>query len=283
MNGAENSQVETPKSNSSLGVRIASAVVLAPVVLGLVWLGGVPFLLLLAVAGPLMVHEWAGLQTGGNSQMANEVGISLAILCFLAGAALGAPDIGIALAMAVVGLTMSFALWRDKPIALPLLGAAYVGLPVLAFAWLRSDFEYGRIALFWLLAVVWATDIFAYFAGRGIGGPKMAPRLSPNKTWAGLAGGVGGAMLAGGLTAVWLGSTVWVLAIVSGVLAVVSQAGDVTESALKRRAGVKDSGALIPGHGGILDRVDGLMFAAVGAALIALVRCTGAEGVLLWP
>lgn len=283
MSGAENSQVETPKSNSSLGVRIASAVVLAPVVLGLVWFGGVPFLLLLAVVGPLMVHEWSGLQTGDNSQMANEVGISLAILCFLAGAAWGTPDIGMALAMAIIGLTVSFALWRGTPIALPLLGAAYIGLPVLAFAWLRSDFEYGRIALFWLLAVVWATDIFAYFAGRAIGGPKMAPRLSPNKTWAGLAGGVAGAMLAGGLTAVWLGSTVWALAIVSGVLAVVSQAGDVTESALKRRAGVKDSGALIPGHGGILDRVDGLMFAAVGAALIALVRRTGAEGALLWP
>ncbi len=230
-----------------------------------------------------MVHEWAGLQTKDESQLGNRAGISLAILSFLAASALDVPQTGFVLAMAGIGITVSAALWQGRSVATPLLGALYIGLPVLAFAWLRSDVEYGRVVLFWLLAVVWATDIFAYFAGRSIGGPKMAPRLSPNKTWAGLAGGAAGAMLAGGLTAMWLGAAIGGLVIVSGALAVVAQAGDVTESALKRRAGVKDSGALIPGHGGILDRVDGLMFAAVGAAAIALLRGGEAHGVLLWP
>jgi phosphatidate cytidylyltransferase len=117
--------------------------------------------------------------------------------------------------------------------------------------------------VFWVMVVTWATDIFAYFSGRSIGGPKLAPRLSPNKTWAGLIGGMAGAALAGwgvarlfdlGLPFVWLGAP----------MAVLAQAGDLYESWVKRRAGVKDSGAILPGHGGVLDRLDGLL--AVSAA-----------------
>jgi len=274
---------EPPKSNSSLGLRVASAVVLAPIVLGLVWAGGWPFVVLLAVAGPLMAREWAGLVAPDGTASVDALVISLSLLGLLGLGALGASDAGFAFALACVGWGICVALWRETSIMRLLLGAAYVGFPVIAFAWLRSDLEYGLVALVWLLALVWSTDIFAYFAGKTIGGPKMAPSWSPNKTWAGLGGGVAGAILAGALVATWLGTMIWPLALISGLLALLSQGGDVIESALKRRAGVKDSGALIPGHGGILDRVDGLMFAAVGAALIAFINGNGVSGVLVWP
>ena len=274
---------EPKKSNSSLGMRVVSAVVLAPIVLGLVWAGGWPVVALLAVAGPLMAREWAGLVAPDGSASFDAFFISLGLLGLLALGALGALDAGIVFALACVGWGICLALWRDTSVVRLLFGSAYVGFPVVAFAWLRGDPEYGLVALVWLLGLVWSTDIFAYFAGKTIGGPKMAPNWSPNKTWAGLGGGVVGAIMAGALIAIWLGTTIWPLALISGLLALLSQGGDVIESALKRRAGVKDSGALIPGHGGILDRVDGLMFAAVGAALIAYVSGDGVSGVLLWP
>lgn len=282
-NGPVHEQPNQPKGNSSLGLRIASALVLAPIVLGLVWVGGWPFIALLVVVSPLMAREWASLVAPDGSAGTDAIAISLSLFCALGFAAIGAADAGIAIAIACIGIAASIDLWRGRSVLQLLFGATYVGLPVISFAWLRADLDYGLVALFWLLALVWATDIFAYFAGKAIGGPKMAPQWSPNKTWAGLGGGVAGAILAGALVASWLGTTMWALALVSGILALLSQAGDVVESALKRRAGVKDSGALIPGHGGILDRVDGLMFAAVGAAFIAFVRGEGVSGVLLWP
>ncbi len=269
--------------SSGLGLRIASALVLAPLVLGLVWAGGWPFVALLIVAGPLMVREWAALVAPDGSANMEAVLISAALVGHLVLSAQGAGDAGIAVALLLVGLGACLALWRDQPPARIFLGAAYIGLPVVSFAWLRSDQDLGLIALVWLLGLVWSTDIFAYFAGKTIGGPKMAPTWSPNKTWAGLVGGVSGAILVGVLAALWLDTTLWALALVSGALAILSQGGDVIESALKRRAGVKDSGSIIPGHGGILDRVDGLMFAAVGAAVIAALRTGDASGVLVWP
>jgi phosphatidate cytidylyltransferase len=136
----------------------------------------------------------------------------------------------------------------------------------------------------WLMLVVWATDSFAYFAGRIIGGPKLAPRLSPKKTWAGLLGGMAGAaVISTGYALYYLPN--WVaLALAAAALAVVAQLGDIFESALKRRYGVKDSGTLIPGHGGVLDRVDGLVTVGVVAAIIGFARHSNslAEGLLLW-
>ena len=134
--------------------------------------------------------------------------------------------------------------------------------------------------------MVWAIDICAYFAGRFIGGPKLAPRISPKKTWAGLIGGMVGAVALSLGFSIWLGSgSAVILALVALGLTVLEQAGDFAESAMKRRAGVKDSGTLIPGHGGILDRVDGLIAVVLGAALISLVHdaANPAAGVLIWP
>jgi len=127
------------------------------------------------------------------------------------------------------------------------------------------------LPLLWLLFVVWATDIAAYFVGRGIGGPRLAPGISPGKTWAGLAGGMLGAAVVGGAVAAASGGPAGLAVMVALVLAVVAQAGDLFESFLKRRAGLKDSGTLIPGHGGVLDRLDGLLFAAPAYALLVAV------------
>ena len=138
--------------------------------------------------------------------------------------------------------------------------------------WLRGVPELGLALLVWLFVVVWTTDTAAYFAGRAIGGPRLAPAISPSKTWAGLCGGMLGAALTGALAAWLLGSGRLLQAAGLGaLLAVVAQLGDLVESGSKRAAGVKDSGTLIPGHGGLLDRVDGLLFAApVFAAMVWL-------------
>ncbi|MCE2927497.1 MAG: phosphatidate cytidylyltransferase [Rickettsiales bacterium] len=156
-----------------------------------------------------------------------------------------------------------------------LAGYFYVALPCASLIWLRnlnfpSDLNGGAHVVLYLLFVVWATDIGAYFAGKRIGGPKLAPSLSPNKTWAGLAGGMLAAAIIGAISASFTPYPLSVLscALLAVLLAVVAQIGDLFESWLKRRAGVKDSGTLIPGHGGLLDRIDGLVTATPCFALI---------------
>jgi phosphatidate cytidylyltransferase len=149
------------------------------------------------------------------------------------------------------------------------IGVVYCGLPVLALLLIRRQDE-GLVYAFWALAVVWMTDIGAYFSGRAIGGPKLAPTISPNKTWAGLGGGVVLAGLFGVFMHYYAGLAVR-LTLASPLLSVVAQAGDLYESHLKREAGVKDSGTILPGHGGLLDRLDGLVpVAPVAAALVVI-------------
>lgn len=152
------------------------------------------------------------------------------------------------------------------------LGIVYITLPVTSLFALRS-LESGFSIVLWMLIVVWATDIAAYFTGRALGGPKLAPTISPNKTWSGLGGGVLAAGLAGCIFT-WIIAPAHLLPItlLSAVLAVVAQGGDLLESGLKRHFGIKDSGTLIPGHGGILDRIDGLITAAPVVAIIVLVN-----------
>jgi phosphatidate cytidylyltransferase len=273
----------TPKSGE-LRTRILSALVLAPVALGLAWIGGWPFAAMLAAASVAMALELGALLPGGN-QVRRGLLVAIALATVLS-TALGLPLVALLIGAAGLAFALANRLLKGDPVWPALFAFPYLVLPLASMIWLRLDPEYGRIALFWLLGVVWATDTFAYFAGRGIGGPKLAPRLSPNKTWAGLIGGMVGAALVGAAVSIvlTLGSPLR-LALVSAFLAVIAQAGDITESALKRRAGVKDSGKLIPGHGGILDRVDGLVTAAVGAALLSLIHgaATPGAGVLIWP
>ena len=156
------------------------------------------------------------------------------------------------------------------------LGAVYVGLPCLAMLWIRGDAQPGLDTLLWTLALVWSVDTGAYLAGRTIGGPRLAPSISPKKTWAGFVGGLLAAALVGVLGALWLGlQNWWPLAVIAAVLAVVEQGGDLAESAFKRRFGVKDSSNLIPGHGGVLDRVDGLLTVLVAVAGLMIVTKGG--------
>jgi phosphatidate cytidylyltransferase len=149
-------------------------------------------------------------------------------------------------------------------------GVLYAGLPVLSLLALREQDPNGLLYTFWAMALVWACDSGAYFAGRAIGGPKLAPQISPNKTWAGFIGGVISAGLFAGLLSYWF-SLPLVLTVATPLLAALAQMGDLFESHLKRLAGVKDSGNLLPGHGGIMDRLDGLVVVAPVAALLVLV------------
>jgi len=136
-------------------------------------------------------------------------------------------------------------------------GVLYALLPATALLWLRLP-PGGALIVLWVFVITWATDIFAFFVGRSFGGPKLAPRFSPNKTWSGLAGGVIGATIAGGLLVEQAGLSP-VLLWAAPFFALAAQAGDLFESAIKRRADVKDAGALLPGHGGVMDRLDGLI------------------------
>ena len=242
---------------------------MAPVALAAVWLGGpwLSALVLLAVAG--MGWEWARLTSGGGFGATGAVTMATGVISV--GALLLGVDLGIAFALALAGSATVLAVAALTRAAEPLWAAAgtlWIALGAAAFLYLAL--AGGRGMVLWLLAVVWATDIGAYAAGRGIGGPRLAPRLSPNKTWAGLAGGVASAALVGLVTA-WLGgSPAGVLALASAGLAVVAQLGDLAESLAKRHFGVKDSSKLIPGHGGLLDRLDGLLAASVATGLVAL-------------
>jgi phosphatidate cytidylyltransferase len=247
---------------------------MAPIALGAVWLGDVAFLWLVAIAAGVMAHEWQRV-TFGAASLWNAVFFVVAAGAAGAYAAQNPGElwniVGLTVVMTAAGGFLL--LFRGAPALWSGLGAVYVMLPCVAMIWLRAEPQHGLVAVFWLLFVVWATDIGAYFAGRTIGGPKLAPGISPNKTWAGLLGGMACAGLVGALMAQQTAlASVTGLALVSVLLAVVAQAGDLAESAWKRHFGVKDSGSLIPGHGGILDRVDGLLFAAVGAAMMALVN-----------
>ncbi|HEX5795299.1 MAG TPA: phosphatidate cytidylyltransferase [Geminicoccaceae bacterium] len=259
----------------ALRLRVLSALALIPIALAMVVLGGWGFAGFVELAVVLMAFEWArlsilrfGRRSGwiaGGAVLA--VG-SIATLLIAAGrpeAALGCLLGGTVLAALLARAVGGSPVWTG-------LGVVYVGLPAIALIWLRAVPELGLGLLIWLLVVVWATDTAAYFAGRTLGGPRLAPAISPSKTWSGLCGGMLGAALTGAFTAGLLGSERLIQAAGLGaVLAIVAQLGDLTESAFKRMAGVKDSSALIPGHGGLLDRIDGLLFAAPALALVGLI------------
>jgi phosphatidate cytidylyltransferase len=268
------------KTASNLQVRIASAAVLGAAALLLTWYGGLPFRALAALVGLLVYWEWQNI-TGYDKYGLLE---------------LAAPG---AVAAAMVLVILNFSNWeslipaifaalfsvaacvrRNIPYWFPF-GVPYAIVPVLAITSLRGDSASGLWAIILLFSVVWATDIFAYFAGRAFGGPKLAPAISPNKTWSGALGGAAAGILAGVAVAMWRGEANLIFyALTSLALTVAAQCGDLFESHVKRRFGVKDSGTIIPGHGGVMDRVDGLVAAAVMLYLICLGLGGGASPAL---
>ena len=250
--------------SSELRTRAVVGLLLIALASAALYFGGFFFWLLLVVAGVLMQGEWADL-TGAAPEHRRlsmfAVSVPLALLCPLAaGLSWTAFTLAVAAFFFVVLVTRSARLS---------LGIFYVFVPVMALIFLRQQQPGGFLLAFWTLSLVWATDIGAYFAGRSVGGPKLAPRVSPSKTWAGLGGGVLAALILGFVLHRFAGLPIQ-LAAASGLLAVAAQLGDLLESAMKRRAGVKDSGTLLPGHGGVMDRLDGVVAAAPLAAALYL-------------
>jgi len=277
-----------PRKNAfgaDLAPRVASAAVLIAAALAVTYVGGVVFALFWFLAFAAIAWEWLRLIAAGHPSAK-----SLTALCWLALLAatvltrLGEPQWAL-LAIGAGAAGCAAAAPSGGPSRAMAGGAAlYAGLPLLAVLSLRGDAPEGRLAMFWLYAVVWATDIAAYFVGRQLRGPKLWPSVSPGKTWSGAVGGtICGA--AAGLALAGATNDVYVLTALGLGASLASQAGDLFESALKRRYGAKDSSTLIPGHGGVMDRLDGFVAAAVLAAIVALVNAEGPElgaGLFRW-
>ena len=265
----------TPCHVPDLATRFAMGVVMIAVASVAIWFGGWPFRILIAIAAAITLAEWADMHRVAWPW--TWLAVALLALLLLGGGEYLYPAGAIetvrldsgeemwaiddstfapawyAMAAAVAtGLLLGLASRR------PTLGWGFVYVAIPSFALLVLSWAVGFGLIFWVMIVTWATDIFAYFAGRTIGGPKLAPRISPNKTWAGLAGGIVGAAAVGALAA-WYMQLEPVFMFVGGPMALLAQLGDLYESAVKRRRGVKDSGTLLPGHGGVLDRLDGLL------------------------
>jgi phosphatidate cytidylyltransferase len=254
----------TTRQMSELTLRSLVGAVLVSIAAVALLLGGFVFWVLCVVGALLMMSEWSDLRgvTMRTKRLAQfSLSVPLAIMCPLA-AGPGFFALGL-----LIGAAFFVVIVTQRPRLA--IGVIYCGLPVLALLLIRRQ-EEGAVYTLWALAVVWMTDIGAYFVGRAIGGPKLAPAISPNKTWAGLAGGVVLAGLFGVFMHFYAGLAMR-LTLASPLLAIAAQAGDLYESHLKREVGVKDSGTILPGHGGVLDRVDGLVPVAPIAAVLVVV------------
>lgn len=256
---------------SELKLRIISAIVLAVVVLTATWMGGWAFNLVAAVIAPLIYYEWSTMtRLAERDFKANAFGWLIVLLIAL-DIAIGGGDLSMPLLCGGVITAAILVLPGRGPWWIPG-GIVYAGLSGISLAAIRGDNQAGLVAMLFIFAVVWGTDILAYFVGRAIGGPKLAPRISPGKTWSGAIGGTVAGVAASGLLTLGVFSRVslWTMAL-AFLLSVASQLGDLFESFIKRRFGVKDSSHLIPGHGGVMDRVDGLVFACFAVFLLTLV------------
>lgn len=253
-----------------LRLRILSSLVLIPIVVAATWYGDIAFRAFAALIGLLIYYEWSTI-TGlhEKSPRGNAWGW-LSIVLVVANLLFGDRDLsfpllgGFALTAVFLALLRRWSGWQAG-------GIVYAGLSAISLSEIRGDDAVGFAAMLFVFAVVWSTDILAYFVGRAIGGPKLAPRISPGKTWSGAIGGAFFGVVGGSAVALSFFQTVeiWVIA-VALTLSVFSQSGDLFESFVKRRFGVKDSSHLIPGHGGVMDRVDGLVFACFAAFFLAV-------------
>jgi phosphatidate cytidylyltransferase len=260
---------------SNLGLRVASAAVIGPAALGAAWFGGWPYLVLIAIGVALLAIEW-----GGMSAPVAPTRVSAVV----AAAVLIAVFIGYrgdyAWAWGAIALTAGAAAVVARGVAErpadAAFGVLYIAPAALCLVWLRQT-DQGHWWMMMLFAATWAADIGAFAVGSALKGPKLWPRFSPNKTWSGFVGGLAAATAVGAIMASLPAFRLNLLAAAFIGLAVglATMAGDLWESAIKRRFGVKDSGDLIPGHGGLLDRVDGLMFAVVVMAAARLANQWG--------
>ena len=261
-----------------LRLRIISGIILAAIVLAATWYGGLGFRVLAAAIGLLVYYEWSMMtDLHGRDPQGNALGW-LGLVLIAGATVMDASVYSMEVLAAFVVVAAVIVAVRQKSWWLPG-GIFYSGLTVIALAEIRDDGLRGFVLMLFVFATVWATDIFAYFVGRAIGGPKLAPRISPGKTWSGAIGGAIAAVIVG-TAIVWryfLADGLWIPALAL-MLSICSQIGDLFESFVKRRFGVKDSSHLIPGHGGVMDRVDGLIFACFAAFLLAIVMSLTMSG-----
>lgn len=270
-------------SASNLTLRIASAAVMAPAAIGAAYAGGLPFAAFWGAAAIAVLWEWTALVAGPSHR-----------LVFSSGAG----------ALAIAAMVA----WRSRPVAAILIiglgglasaifaspgrrlwiaaGIGYAGAMLLAPMILRGSDSVGFHAMVLLFAIVWTTDVLGYFGGRAFGGPKLMPSVSPKKTWSGaIAGALGAMIVATGVASVMGAYDKTAIALLALLLSVLAQLGDLLESWIKRRFGAKDASALIPGHGGVMDRLDGFWAAALAACVIGLLRGgldETAHGLLVW-
>jgi phosphatidate cytidylyltransferase len=282
-----------PKGSSDLMPRVLSALVLAPLAIFVAWLpssdypsaGAWIFGLFWLIAAIAVWWEWTALVSGSRNRLPFFLGSTALVLAMVVAEASGsrtrAPMLIIALGALAAGV---FA--RAERRSWVAAGVIYAGALLVSPILLRRDVEMGLVAILFLFALVWATDVAGYFAGRAFGGPKLAPKISPNKTWSGAAGGSIGAMLAGlGVAALAGIDNLVAIAIVAFGLSAIAQVGDLFESGVKRRFGVKDASHLIPGHGGVMDRLDGFIAASAAAMALGITRAgmdAAAQGLLVW-
>jgi phosphatidate cytidylyltransferase len=256
-----------PSLRSELGKRLVSGIVFAGFAIGLAWAGHNPFALLVLIVAVVMSWEW--------TRVVRDTDLDLTLIVHAAAvaastilAALGYAALG--LATLIIGTITVLLLEFGRRSLYSAAGVLYAGLPAIALLWLRGSNHTGFRAVLFIFLVVWATDTLAFIAGRTVGGPKLAPTISPNKTWAGLAGGLIASTLTAAIFALFTGDSPWGLAVTGLAMGLIAQGGDLGESALKRVFGVKDVSDLIPGHGGFMDRMDGVVAVAVAAAFFAL-------------
>jgi len=260
----------------NLGLRLRSAAVLAPPVFAAIYFGSPWFDLLIIFGGGVMAWEWATMCSGGRFDLHGwlmEAGIAVCLVALYA----GSPVMSLIAVAVVTGTVAAVSVARGhaSPARLAL-GMALVSLFCLSFILLRATPDNGLALVIWLVVAVWMTDAGGYFFGKLIGGPKLAPRISPNKTWAGLGGGVLLAALWSAAAAFWAGSYAVgpAMAAAAGI-AMIAQLGDLAVSSVKRRFGVKDASALIPGHGGFLDRLDGMLLTGPATAFVLVLSAKG--------
>jgi phosphatidate cytidylyltransferase len=261
------------QGSRNLLMRIIAALVLAPLAIAIAYAGGWLWLGLVTLAAIGLYVEWVTI-VGARTPRVMAAGI---VTLFGVAVWLGIGRIGTTYVIVALGVIVA-ALLSPHRRGWMALGGCYASAALIASVAVRLDPVWGFTALMFVLLIVWVTDIGGYFAGRGIGGPKLWPRVSPKKTWAGAIGGFAASLvIAFGFAALDLGKT-GPLLLLATILSIASQLGDLFESAVKRRFGVKDSSHIIPGHGGLMDRLDGFVAAVVLAAIFGLLR-GGADGV----
>lgn len=270
------------RTRSELGKRVISAIVLGLLAIAAAWAGGVPFIVFWALAAAAVWWEWIGVVQAAQRQLLAVIG-AVSIAGMTIALAAGVPAFAFVTTLIGAAVAMSAGQTRRVWVGAGIFYAAAVLIPA---TMLREHAALGFVTVLWLFAAVWTTDTGAYFAGRAFGGPKLAPSISPKKTWSGAAGGTLAGLVASQAVLYFSGIAWHPMHTVAALLVIIAaQLGDLLESWIKRYFAVKDAGTLLPGHGGVMDRLDGFLIGALVALVIGLIAGgvqAPAAGLLSW-